>query len=171
MTASTLYITGRMHAAEAEGRLTWLARHLQPRPPAQHTGAGLRPAEAVAERDNEWRRPGERRTCAFWAAEAGEEEARINLGGRKGFFSAVVAAYNNHWLLRTQPGDWWSVVRDKKTFHSGATPLLRGCSRKNIFCQKIFDNFSSFQATEMVLTSKWGRIQQEVQNLASAICG
>ena len=31
--------------------------------------------------------------------------------------------------------------------HSGATPLLRGCSRKNIFCQKIFDNFFSFQAT------------------------
>ena len=47
--------------------------------------------------------------------------------------------------------------------HSGATPLLRGCSRKNIFCQKIYDNFFSFQATEMVLTSKWGRIQQEIQ--------
>ena len=47
--------------------------------------------------------------------------------------------------------------------HSGATPLLRGCSRKNICCQKIFDNFFSFQATEMVLTSKWGRIQQEIQ--------
>ena len=47
--------------------------------------------------------------------------------------------------------------------HSGATPLLRGFSRKNIFCQKIFDNFFSFQATEMVLTSKWGRIQPEIQ--------
>ena len=47
--------------------------------------------------------------------------------------------------------------------HSGATPLLRGCSRKNIFCQKIFDNFFSFQATEIVLTSKWGRIQPEIQ--------
>ena len=47
--------------------------------------------------------------------------------------------------------------------HSGPTPLLRGFSRKNIFCQKIFDNFFSFQATEMVLTSKWGRIQQEIQ--------
>ena len=31
--------------------------------------------------------------------------------------------------------------------HSGATPLLRGFSRKNIFGQKIFDNFFSFQAT------------------------
>ena len=49
------------------------------------------------------------------------------------------------------------------TMHSGATPLLRGCSRKNIFCQKVFDNFFSFQATEMVLTSKWGRIQPEIQ--------
>ena len=47
--------------------------------------------------------------------------------------------------------------------HSGATPLLRGFSRKNIFCKKIFDNFFSFQATEMVLTSKWGKIQQEIQ--------
>ena len=50
-----------------------------------------------------------------------------------------------------------------KSLQSGATPLLRGFSRKNIFCQKIFDNFFSFQATEMVLTSKWGRIQQEIQ--------
>ena len=49
------------------------------------------------------------------------------------------------------------------TVHSGATPLLRGSSRKNIFCQKIFDNFFNFQATEMVLTSKWGRIQPEIQ--------
>ena len=96
-----------MLAAEAEGRLVWLARHL--RPLAQHAGAELRPAEAVEERDNEWRRPGERRTCVLWVE---EEEARINLGGRKGFFSAVAAAYNNHWLLRTRPGDWWTVVRD-----------------------------------------------------------
>ena len=49
------------------------------------------------------------------------------------------------------------------TLHSGATPLLRGFSRKNICCQKIFGNSFSFQATEMVLTSKWGRIQQEIQ--------
>ena len=55
------------------------------------------------------------------------------------------------------------VVEVGAALHSRATPLLRGCSRKNIFCQKIFDNFFSFQATEMVLTSKWGRIQQEIQ--------
>ena len=39
-----------------------------------------------------------------------------------------------------------------------------GVVGKIFFCQKIFDNFFSFQATEMVLTSKWGgRIQQEIQ--------
>ena len=34
---------------------------------------------------------------------------------------------------------------------------------KNIFCQKNICNPFSFQATEMVLTSKWGRILQEMQ--------
>ena len=60
-------------------------------------------------------------------------------------------------------GAWGVLSEYCTTLHSGATPLLRGFSRKNIFCQKIFDNFFSFQATEMVLTSKWGRIQQEIQ--------
>ena len=41
-------------------------------------------------------------------------------------------------------------------------PLL-SMYRKNICCQKIFDNSFSFQATEMVLTSKWGRIQPQIQ--------
>ena len=35
--------------------------------------------------------------------------------------------------------------------------------RKNIYCQKIFGTSFSFQATEMVLTSKWGRIQPKIQ--------
>ena len=35
--------------------------------------------------------------------------------------------------------------------------------RKNICCQKIFSNSFSFQDTEIVLTSKWGRIQPEIQ--------
>ena len=43
------------------------------------------------------------------------------------------------------------------------SPLHRGSNRKNICCQKIFGNFFSFQATEMVLTSEWGRIQPEIQ--------
>ena len=35
--------------------------------------------------------------------------------------------------------------------------------RKNICCQKIFGNSFSFQATEMVLNSKCGKIQSEIQ--------
>ena len=27
-----------------------------------------------------------------------------------GFFSAVLACYNNHWTLRTSPDDWWNVI-------------------------------------------------------------
>jgi len=27
-----------------------------------------------------------------------------------GFFSTVLAAYNNHWVLKTSPDDWWNVV-------------------------------------------------------------
>ena len=62
-----------------------------------------------------------------------------------------------HLLFKRSPATMDSAV------HSVVTPLLRGFSRKNIFCQKIFDNFFSFQATEMLLISKWGRIQQEIQ--------
>ena len=51
------------------------------------------------------------------------------------------------------------------TFHCTVVRRLywaRG-NRKNICCQKIFGNSFSFQATEMVLTSKWGKIQPEIQ--------
>merc|ERR1719150_493049 len=27
-----------------------------------------------------------------------------------GLFSSILAAYNNHWALRTRPDDWWNVV-------------------------------------------------------------
>ena len=27
-----------------------------------------------------------------------------------GFFSAILACYNNHWALRTSPDDWWNVI-------------------------------------------------------------
>ena len=49
------------------------------------------------------------------------------------------------------------------TMHSGATHLLSWGHRKNICCKKKIGDSFSFQATEMVLTSKWGRIQQEIQ--------
>jgi hypothetical protein len=27
-----------------------------------------------------------------------------------GFFSTILACYNNHWILRTSPDDWWNVI-------------------------------------------------------------
>jgi hypothetical protein len=33
-----------------------------------------------------------------------------------GIFSAVLAAYNNHWKLRTSPDDWWFCVIKKVSF-------------------------------------------------------
>ena len=27
-----------------------------------------------------------------------------------GFFSAILACYNNHWVLKTGPDDWWNVI-------------------------------------------------------------
>ena len=41
-------------------------------------------------------------------------------------------------------------------------PLKTDCTVQWVI-GKIFNNFFSFQATEMVFTSKWGRIQPEIQ--------
>ena len=39
----------------------------------------------------------------------GSEET-VSFGDDKGLFSAVQAAYNNHWVLRTRPEDWWTSI-------------------------------------------------------------
>ena len=45
-----------------------------------------------------------------------EEEVVIGSDGEGffdhdfGFFGAVLACYNNHWVLKTSPDDWWNVI-------------------------------------------------------------
>ena len=45
-----------------------------------------------------------------------EEEVVIGSDGEVffdhdfGFFGAILACYNNHWVLRTSPDDWWNVI-------------------------------------------------------------
>ena len=39
----------------------------------------------------------------------GSEEL-VQFGDDKGFFTTVMAAYNNHWVLRTRPEDWWTTI-------------------------------------------------------------
>ena len=37
-------------------------------------------------------------------------EEMVSFGKDNGLFSAVQAAYNNHWVLRTRPEDWWTSI-------------------------------------------------------------
>ena len=78
----------------------------------------------------------------------------------EGSASTQEHAHHTKWVFTLM---YLYITYGTKYIAQWASPLDGGFSRKNIFCQKIFDNFFSFQATEMVLTSKWGRIQQEIQ--------
>ena len=37
-------------------------------------------------------------------------QEEVSGGDDMGFFSAVMAAYNNHWVLKTRPEDWWTAI-------------------------------------------------------------
>ena len=37
-------------------------------------------------------------------------EEMVSAGEDKGLFSTVMAAYNNHWVLKTRPEDWWTAI-------------------------------------------------------------
>ena len=41
----------------------------------------------------------------------------VKFCGQKGFFSTVVAAYNNHYILKTCPEDWWMSIRKVSTYY------------------------------------------------------
>ena len=41
---------------------------------------------------------------------AGTEIENLYFDHDLGFFSAILACYNNHWILRTSPDDWWNVI-------------------------------------------------------------
>ena len=43
-------------------------------------------------------------------AVAGSKSVDLNYDHDWGFFSTILACYNNHWVLRTSPDDWWNVI-------------------------------------------------------------
>ena len=43
-------------------------------------------------------------------AVAGSESGSIYYDHDWGFFAAVLACYNNHWVLKTCPDDWWNII-------------------------------------------------------------
>ena len=37
-------------------------------------------------------------------------DGEVSTGEDKGLFSTILAAYNNHWVLKTRPEDWWTTI-------------------------------------------------------------
>ena len=37
-------------------------------------------------------------------------DGKVSGGNYKGLFSTILAAYNNHWVLKTRPEDWWTTI-------------------------------------------------------------
>ena len=41
---------------------------------------------------------------------AGSDTENVWFDYDMGFFSAILACYNNHWILKTRPDDWWNTI-------------------------------------------------------------
>jgi len=61
----------------------------------------------------------------------GSEELVHSAYGDVGFFGAIVTAYNNHWVLKTCPEDWWmsisqkiSMTIDREADHPSVRPFF-----------------------------------------------
>ena len=37
-------------------------------------------------------------------------DGEVSTGEDKGLFSTILAAYSNHWVLKTRPEDWWTTI-------------------------------------------------------------
>ena len=53
---------------------------------------------------------GETKILSEFEAVAGAESGDIYYDHDMGFFSTILACYNNHWVLRTSADDWWNVI-------------------------------------------------------------
>ena len=110
-----------------DGKYISLASHLKPQGVSyEHT----KPQSELLEmwvRDKEERRV-RAETMARWTSGLGavdtkqsKEDTRrtfvlgskepVHFGRDAGFFSTILAAYNNHWELKTCPDDWWMTIR------------------------------------------------------------
>merc|ERR1719347_82128 len=82
----------------------------------------------------------------------------VSAGEDKGLFSTILASYNNHWVLRTRPEDWWSSVSqiiatriDKEAKHPSVREFFVSHEGKKTLTVKIgptvhgIDNESFFQ--------------------------
>ena len=96
----------------------------------------------------------------------------------KGFLSTVMAAYNNHWVLRTRPEDWWATisqiiatridrhaddqaVRDFFVSHEGKKPLTVeiGPTLEGINNEAFFDEMIS-QISENINKPEYTKLME-----------
>ena len=113
-----------MEKSVENGKYISLASHLKPQGVSHdHT----KPQSELLEmwvREQEERRV-RAETMARWQSGLGAEQSKedtkrtfvlgskepVHFGRDAGFFSTILAAYNNHWELKTCPEDWWMTIR------------------------------------------------------------
>ena len=87
----------------AGGKYISLASHLQPRSTEEETWTNTTQSNLL----QRWTREVEvARDKVF---RLGSQQT-VSAGEDKGFLSVIMAAYNNHWVLRTRPEDWWTSI-------------------------------------------------------------
>ena len=52
----------------------------------------------------------EKKSLSEFEAVAGTESGEMYYDHDMGFFSTILACYNNHWVLRTCADDWWNII-------------------------------------------------------------
>ena len=86
-----------------DGKYISLASHLQPRSTEEETWTNTTQSNLL----QRWTREVE--VASDKVFRLGSQQT-VSAGEDKGFLSVIMAAYNNHWVLRTRPEDWWTSI-------------------------------------------------------------
>ena len=86
-----------------DGKYISLASHLQPRSTEEETWTNTNQSNLL----QRWTRQVE--VASDKVFRLGSQQT-VSAGEDNGFLSVIMAAYNNHWVLRTRPEDWWTSI-------------------------------------------------------------
>ena len=90
-------------SSRIDGKYISLTSHLQPRPTEEEALSRTTQSRLL----QRWTRDVEAASDKFFRL--GSRQT-VSAGEDKGFLSVIMAAYNNHWVLRTRPQDWWTSI-------------------------------------------------------------
>ena len=105
-----------------------LADNLKPKENTEKTFWGGQRGEKQSELLEQWTRDNEVARDKRFKLGSDETVQTVQGRGDKGFFSTVKAAYNNHWVLKTRPEDWWISISQTiatKIDKHAKNPLVR----------------------------------------------